>query len=71
MYSIDKCFVLAHCAVFSRSSGLGDHGRHGLQLFIDEHVCNYICRSLKLASRATLQETLNAIGSAVTDDDDL
>ena len=42
-----------------RTSGIGDHGREGLQDFISSHNCSHICLALKLASSEMLQITLD------------
>ncbi|KAK7026169.1 hypothetical protein R3P38DRAFT_3192514 [Favolaschia claudopus] len=41
----------------SGNTGVGDHGAAGIEDTIDTHICSYTCRSMKLASLASLQMT--------------
>ena len=54
---IGLLFFYSRC--ISRSSGIGDHGPVGIQDFITNHVCNYICSGLHLVSTTVLQNTLD------------
>ena len=42
-------FLVAYFSCFS-DSGIGDHGPAGIKSFLEQHVCNYVCKGLKLAS---------------------
>jgi hypothetical protein len=48
--------LVAYVAYFS-DSGIGDHGLEGIKSFLEQHVCNYVCNGLKLASLAEGSET--------------
>nr|VWP02501.1 Reducing polyketide synthase FUB1 (EC (Fusaric acid biosynthesis protein 1) [Ganoderma boninense] len=45
------------------TSGIGNHGRKGLEDFVSNHTCNHICSALQLALPEIMQNTLDEIFS--------
>jgi len=41
--------LVAYFSCFS-DSGIGDHGLAGIKSFLEQHVCNYVCKGLELTS---------------------
>ena len=51
-------------------SGIGDHGPNGINTFTTQHVCNYICHSLKLTALRLFKEEVQSIDKDGADDDE-
>lgn len=39
-----------HLFYSARDSGIGDYGPEGINAFVSQHKCNYICHGIKLDS---------------------
>lgn len=57
-----QCNLIRICS----DSGVGDHGPNGIEAFITQHRCNYVCKGLNLARLSPE----NATEAESTDDED-
>ena len=51
-----------------RDSGIGDHGVDGMNAFLSQHKCSYICRGIKLATLGAAVEIVDYKSDSSEDD---
>lgn len=52
-------------------SGIGDHGLAGIKSFLEQHMCNYVCKGLNLTSLGKSVATKSCSEGKGEDEDEL
>lgn len=60
---------MQHTNVYRSDSGVGDHGKAGMQSFIDQHKCDFMCESLGLMPFIADTAQAHENGDNLHDDD--
>ena len=70
LYVISLFFSLSMLICHS-DSGIGDHGLAGIKSFLEQHMCNYVCKGLNLTSLGKSVATKSCSEGKGEDEDEL